>query len=423
MKIPDIRKGAALAFAALFIASAGILAAAPAGIAARRTDPQVSLITILPGKALYSSFGHTAIRVVDPGSGSDVLYSYGLSENPFDLLFAARMLVGRMDFTVGVLDTASELQFYRQVENRTIVEQRLDLGEREEASMLSTLEKNALPENRIYNYRYFSDNCATRVWKIIETESAASGEASGASLRPSRPTLRRSLGRTLASRPWLSFAIDLMLGPEADARLRPEAPIFLPVELMEWTAGRAKAETGGGEKLVGSTKTLYLTRPEKKGGPGVTPLAAAIALSVLALALGLFLRKSHPVSICLDAMLFGATSIVCLAIALFWLAAGYGEVGWNLNLLWANPLALIALLYGRKRSGPRTSLILFRIAAAAAALLAVLGGLGLQTISPEERLIALALAISCLARGLGEGRIPPSHHGRESRPSASMPPT
>jgi hypothetical protein len=405
MVMASIRKSSSIfmSLLSLIIGGSGILAAAPADSATRSMEPQVSLITILPGKALYSSFGHTAIRVVDPKAGSDVLYNYGLSENPFDLTFAARMLVGRMDFTVGVLDTKSEFQFYSQYENRTIIEQRLDLDEAQKTSMLSALEKNALPENRIYNYRYFSDNCATRVWKILKPLDS---DAPNTRSQAPRPTLRESIGRTLAARPWLGFAIDLMLGPAADARVQSDAPVFLPKELMDWTAGIAKAGTNGEAKLVTSTKVLYEARSERRSATGIAPLVAVIALLAVALALGLFLRKDNPAAICFDAMLFGAAAIVCLAIALFWLAAGYGEVGPNLNLLWAIPLPLFALLVDGKRAGERPSIVLFRIAAAAAALVAITGGLGIQKVSPAIRLIALAIATRCLARGLDESKSP-----------------
>jgi hypothetical protein len=388
-----IGKSSSIIFLALVIGEPGILAAVPASGAAEGMEPRISLITILPGKALYSSFGHTAIRVLGPAAGSDILYNYGLSENPFDARFAARMLVGRMDFTVGALDAKAEFRFYRQRENRTIIEQRLDLDDGQKASLLSTLEKNSLPENRIYNYRYFTDNCATRVWKILK---ALDIEAPRARALPSRPTLRESIDRTLSKRPWLDFAIDLMLGPRADARVRSDAPIFLPVELMDWTAGIAKPGTQGEGKLVADTKVLYEAQPEKEPRTGITPLETAVALLVLAVALGLFLRRDHPAAIVFDAFLFGAAAMICLAMALFWLAAGYGEVGMNLSLMWANPLPLVALLCDRKRSRSRLSMLLFRIAAAAAALVAVLGGLGIQTIAPAIRIIALAVAIRCL---------------------------
>jgi hypothetical protein len=376
--------------------------AAKAAGATRESEIQVSLITILPGKALYSAFGHSAIRVMDPRSGADVLFNYGFATKPFDLLFALNMLAGKMEFMAAVVDTQDSIVFYSQEENRTIIEQRLALDDAQKASMLSTLSMNVRPENRNYNYRYFSDNCATRPWKIIYS-TAASATASAQSLP--RPTLRESIARVLAKRPWIGFAIDLMLGPGADAPVRASAPIFLPGELMDWTAGLPRAGTNGGDKLVESTEILYTAHPERGPGIDIPPLAVAVALLAIALALSLFLRASHPAAISFDAILFGAGAIVCLAIGLFWLSAGYGEVAWNLNLLWALPLPLIALVWGRGgRRDSRVATILFRIAAVAAGLVALLGGVGIQSIAPAMRLIALAISLRCLSRGIGTGR-------------------
>ncbi|MEN9415088.1 MAG: hypothetical protein RLZ62_1392, partial [Bacteroidota bacterium] len=36
-----------------------------------------SLITVAPGEFVYSTFGHTALRLKDPASGVDVCFNYG----------------------------------------------------------------------------------------------------------------------------------------------------------------------------------------------------------------------------------------------------------------------------------------------------------------------------------------------------------
>ncbi len=100
----------------------------------------VSLITILPGQPLYSSFGHTAIRVVNTESREDILYNYGLSVYPFNLRFLGKMLIGKMDFMVDALKTDETLRFYRGVENRTIIEQVLNLESKQVENIVATLE-------------------------------------------------------------------------------------------------------------------------------------------------------------------------------------------------------------------------------------------------------------------------------------------
>ena len=38
----------------------------------------LSLITCSPGPQIYALFGHTAIRLVDPARGLDIVFNYGM---------------------------------------------------------------------------------------------------------------------------------------------------------------------------------------------------------------------------------------------------------------------------------------------------------------------------------------------------------
>ena len=38
---------------------------------------RISLLTCTPGEALYSTFGHTALRVIDSTTGKDEVFNYG----------------------------------------------------------------------------------------------------------------------------------------------------------------------------------------------------------------------------------------------------------------------------------------------------------------------------------------------------------
>jgi len=79
----------------------------------RLTDRAVlSMVTIYPGEALYSMFGHTAIRVRDPENNIDLLYNYGQSSVPFDASFVPRFVGGDLPFILGVSDTARSFEYY-----------------------------------------------------------------------------------------------------------------------------------------------------------------------------------------------------------------------------------------------------------------------------------------------------------------------
>ena len=71
----------------LFIACWGIMNRATAQDS---SHIRISLLTCTPGEELYSTFGHSAIRVTDSISKTDVVFSYGnfeFTDNSFYLKF------------------------------------------------------------------------------------------------------------------------------------------------------------------------------------------------------------------------------------------------------------------------------------------------------------------------------------------------
>lgn len=382
-------------FAPIVAALAWLAISAPA------QPPRLSLVTILPGQALYSSFGHSAIRLREGGRGRDILYNFGLSAKPFDLRFALNMLAGRMEFKVGALDTEETLDYYREVENRGIVEQSLELDAGREAELIGMLRRAALPKASVYNYRYFTDNCATRPAAMLRS---IVGDASPPFAGESSKTLRSSVAEVLRSRPWLGLAIDAILGPRADRPI-PDGPIFLPEDLMRWAARASYPSPGGRTALVAGAETLYAAKKAAVGAAAFSPLLASLLIVVLALAASIFPAGLAPLRRAFDAALFALAFLPGLAILVLWLCAGYAEAGMNLNLLWAGPLPLLALALGRMNPHNAPSVWLFRIAAAAALTAALGGGWGLQSMPLEARLLASSLFIRSAAGSRRTGRV------------------
>jgi len=372
---------------------AAIMAACPVALfSAPAEEVSVSLITILPGRSLYSAFGHSALRIVNRQKGTDILYNYGLSVHPFDARFVLGMVTGHMDFMVAALDTKETFRFYSDVENRTIIEQVLNLSPDQTESLLSLLRHDVRPENQIYNYRYFSDNCATRVWDLLAPLCSPPGTENES---PSRPSLRSQLHETLTDRAWLGTVIDLLLGPSTDRPQAPDAPLFLPKQLMDTAAVSGARGQSGDVPFVHNSSVVFQAEKKKPSALAITPLA--VSLIVLVVSLASLLPSIRKKTLVYDCVLFAVAIVAGACILMFWLAAGYTEVGFNLNLLWANPLALIALLLSRR--SPKSSLsTTFSVLAAALALLcAAAGGLGLQRIPVELRIVSLAIAIRCMS--------------------------
>ncbi|MFW5711914.1 MAG: DUF4105 domain-containing protein [bacterium] len=307
---------------------------------------RLKMVTIFPGEALYSMFGHTAIRIEDPLHEIDLLYNYGQSSVPFDASFVPRFVTGNLPFMLGVVQSARAYDFYRNYENRTIYEQDLLLNREERQKVFEYLEVNARPENRIYIYDFFHDNCTTRVrdlfWDIF-------GEEINFQLaeRPAQP-YRRAIRPYLSEKPFVKFGINLMLGSPTDGVPGRERRLYLPGQLMRAVAA---AELNG-RPLMGSERIVH----EGRNGTTILPedlsplrpaLAGLLLWGILLIVALLSIRRARNASRSsmglrvLDAGLFAAAGAVGMASLLLWNYSGYVMTTANWHLLWAWPSHLI----------------------------------------------------------------------------------
>ena len=129
---------------------------------------EISLLTCSPGVELFSIFGHTAIRVRDSTRGMDIIFNYGTFDDT-DPLFYAHFTRGIMNYSLSA-ETFDSFMVEYQLEHRSVTAQILNLNCNEKVNLYEALRKNTLDENRIYPYRFHTDNCTTRAGKIIEAK-------------------------------------------------------------------------------------------------------------------------------------------------------------------------------------------------------------------------------------------------------------
>ena len=113
---------------------------------------RISLLTCAPGGELYSTFGHTAIRVQDPNSGMDEVYNYGTFE--FDEDFYSKFVRGKLLYALSV-QRFDEFIYQYQVESRSVIEQEISFTCSQKEKLVAALQTNALPQNRFYRYDFF----------------------------------------------------------------------------------------------------------------------------------------------------------------------------------------------------------------------------------------------------------------------------
>ena len=135
-------KGFKLFFLLLFLHAAALYA-----------QPELSLVTVYPGNAIYSAFGHIAFRYVDKDNDIDILYNYGTFDFR-DPEFVPKFVHGKLDYFLSVAKFKREFKNYTLLENRSVAEQKLNLTPEEIAKVYTFLAENAMPENRYYKQRH-----------------------------------------------------------------------------------------------------------------------------------------------------------------------------------------------------------------------------------------------------------------------------
>lgn len=303
-------------------------------------DAEISIITIGPGKQLYDSFGHNAIRVSDPSNGKDLAFNYGT----FDFNtpnFYIKFGQGKLPYALSVSTYDGFLRNYI-AEKRWIKQQKLDLTYGEKIAIFEFLLNNAQPSNREYQYDFFFDNCATRIRDVLAVNLGSKLSYQDKQYAPFLYSFRELIQQRLHWNSWGSLGIDIALGAVIDRTANPWEHQFLPDYVFE----SLKSAT-----ITRNNKTSALIKKETTiNNPGPRARNSAFLLSpffvFLVIALGIVYRtlrdsKQQKRSRWLDTVLFFVTGIVGVLLLVLWLATDHTATINNYNILWAFPVNLI----------------------------------------------------------------------------------
>lgn len=335
---------------------------------AQADSVRVSLITFYPGSELFEVYGHSELRVST--ADTDLFFNYGV----FDFHspnFVYRFAAGQTDYKCVAVPGYYALGGYI---GRKMVEQELNLTQEQANAVRDMLLLNAMPENAIYRYKYFSDNCATRPRDIIE-------KAVGGSLRypamTDTVTFRQILTRYDKNYAWERFGIDMALGGAADTVVAYRQQMFIPMVLMKAVAGATIERDGKRVPLVKAERVLMPGDDEGTILPPTpwwqTPLAASCALLAVVLAVTWADQRRRKVTRWLDTVLGLAYAAGgCLMFFLVFVSTHEGITP-NANALWLHPLHVVpvALLWLPKAGKALKAAGWLNVAALVAALVAV----------------------------------------------------
>ena len=246
---------------------------------ARYDSIQVSLLTCSPHDEVYSLYGHTAIRYWDKSSGADMVVNYGVFsfKKPY---FILRFVFGLTDYEMGIQnfeDFCMEYSYY----GAGVTEQVLNLTPGEKNRLFRALQRNALPENRIYRYNYFYNNCTTKARDILL--GSIDGKVVFNRKIDENVSFRDMIHQCTKNHPWAQFGNDLLLGVKADANTTREEQQFMPANLMK-DFSHAVIERGQSTvPLVTATRQIIEPNAASNEAKGsiFSPLTCAMLLCIL----------------------------------------------------------------------------------------------------------------------------------------------
>ena len=297
---------------------------------------EISLLTCQPHDEVYSLYGHTAIRYHDMRKDKevDVAFNYGVFDfkKPY---FVLRFVFGLTDYELGVYPFSLFLKEYRHF-GSMVTEQVLNLTSEEKLLLHEALRQNLQPENSVYRYNYFYNNCTTKARDIIE--KCITGKTEYAERENFTPTYREMVHEMTRNHPWARFGNDLLLGIKADQPTTLRQQEFLPYNLMYDFDHAQIYENGQYRPLVKERRTALPGGVQivKQGFP-LSPIACAILLTVTGLILLILQWRSKRSFLFWDFLLMLTIGTIGIMLTLM-LFSQHPTVSLNLQILLFNPL-------------------------------------------------------------------------------------
>lgn len=303
---------------------------------------EIGLLTCSPGKEIYSLYGHTAIRVRDAATGQDVAVNYGLF-NYHTPHFIPRFVFGLCDYEMGIYPFELFMEEYTE-EGRGVIEQRINLTRQEKLDIINALTFNARPENKVYHYNFFYDNCSSRARDmIVDHIHGHVGYRVNVSVTSS---YRMMVHQWDEQHPWDCFGCDLLLGVNADRKTTLRQQQFLPDSLRaSFATAKVFREHQPPVNLVDSTWTALEAQAPETDRSFFDVFTPRVAISILTLLVVLasvseYHKKKIYWGIDLALLLVDGLAGLVLFLMIF---SKHPTVSLNLQILLLNPLSLVGL--------------------------------------------------------------------------------
>lgn len=314
-------------------------------------EAQISILTAAPSdEAVFTLYGHTAVRVKDSLHKIDLVFNYGI----FDFSkpnFIYRFTKGETDYKLAAYNFQHYIIEY-QMRGSEVTEQVLNFTPDEINKIWNALYINVQPENCVYRYNFFFDNCATRPVAIVEEQVDGKIKYND----PPKPqTFRDLINYCTRNNSWLTFGCDLALGSPTDRVATPHEMMFLPVYLKEEFDKATIVNPDGTErKLVKSTTRLAeeLTDDDQGEKEWFTPMLCSMIIFLLVSLITYMEWKKKTYFRLVDCILFLLAGVAGTVLFFLCFISTHPCIWPNWSIVWLQPFDLVAvILFAVKKYG------------------------------------------------------------------------
>jgi hypothetical protein len=288
----------------------------------------ISVLTCESGTELYSTFGHTAVRVKDDPLHLDVVFNYGTFDFNTDN-FYLKFIKGDLNYFATV-SSYSDFYYEYTLENRSIYEQALLLTDIQKQNLFDSLNATLSADKKYYTYKFIDKNCTTMVVDQINTILKTNAIIKKTD---TDKTYREVLTPYLENHFIENLGINIIFGIKVDQLGK---KLFLPNEFMQsLTTSKVNANS---ISMPPITVLNAIKKPQPKSLWNNSYAFASVLILLL------LTRKNWVYLMLLT--IFGMLGLFLLSVGFY---SYHQEVLYNYNVLLFNPLLLgVVYFYIRK---------------------------------------------------------------------------
>ncbi len=310
---------------------------------------QISVLTCANGDQIYTAFGHCAFRAVCKSQNIDKVYNYGVfsyKQNYFVLKFVR----GFLDYSLAAYNYSYFQREYSH-EGRKVKEQILNLNASQTQALYDFLEWNALPENKYYKYNFLEDNCATKIRDIIQNVCGNEVVFPDSTYNFS---LRDQINIRIADMPWYRLGVSLLMGLPVDKKANTFTIQFLPDYIYSVLNETQIIKNGEHHPIVASENiAIDAQHPVnlKTWSTYISPSLVFWLIFIIWATITYFEVKKQRYHAVGDKVMLFITGLFGILFLVMWFLTEHTVTAWNLNILWANPLHIVAAFNVKKATG------------------------------------------------------------------------